>query len=464
MKTLFVVVVLAVLGAVYYFAGKASGPTINILQPVKAIGKNGELVVTVESPKAALKSFEVVFEQGKTRTPLFTWTPATASQLVKDGENRLKLTRPIGKSQLPQLEQGTAKISITAVRPVLFGLREVRSAAERQIEVRLTPPSLAVLSTFHYINLGGSEMVIYRVTPNDVKSGVQVGDHEYPGFPASGAGIPNADPAMRVAFFALLWNQDVNTPISVFARDDYGNDAHASFDYRVFPKKFRDSRIPLDDRFLARVVPAILQNSTELKVEDPSNLLASFLRINNDLRKANNARITALAAGSAPQILWRGAFKQLTNTAVEGGFADQRTYVYNGQEVDHQTHLGFDLASTAATPVHVANSGKVVHAGWLGIYGNCVIVDHGMGLQSIYAHMSSVEVKVGDNVPMGATLGRSGATGLAGGDHLHFSILLGGNPVTAIDWWSPKWIQDRIQRKLQEAGAPAGTSAAAAAN
>jgi murein DD-endopeptidase MepM/ murein hydrolase activator NlpD len=461
MKTFFVVIVLAILGAVYYFAGKASGPAINIVQPVKAMGKSGELVVTVETPKAELKSFEVVFEQGSTKTPLYTWTPATASQLVADGENKLKLVRPIGKEQLPQLAQGTAKISVTAVRPVLFGLREVGSSAERQIEVRLTPPSLAVLSTFHYINLGGSEMVVYRVTPNDVKSGVRVGDHEYPGYPASGAGIPNADPALRVAFFALLWNQDVNTPINVFARDDYGNDAHATFDYRVFPKKFRDSKIPLDDRFLARVVPAILQNSTELKVQDPSNLLQSFLRINNDLRKMNNARITELAASSSPQILWKGAFKQMTNSAVEGGFADQRTYIYNGQDVDHQTHLGFDLASLAASPVHASNSGKIVHAGWLGIYGNAVIVDHGMGLQSIYAHMSSIEVKVGDSVVEGATLGRSGATGLAGGDHLHFSMLLGGNPVTAVDWWSAKWVQDRIMRKLEEAGAPASTTAAA---
>jgi murein DD-endopeptidase MepM/ murein hydrolase activator NlpD len=461
MKTFFILVVLAILGAVYYFAGKASGPAINIVQPVKAIGKNGELVITVETPKALLKSFDVTFEQGATKTALYSWSPATAPQLVADGENKLKLTRAIGKAQLPDLVAGTAKIKVTAVRPVLFGLREVSSSAERQFDVRLTPPTLAVLSTHHYINLGGSEMVVYRVTPNDVKSGVLVGDKEYPGYPASGAGIPNADPALRVAFFALLWNQDVNTPISVFARDDYGNDAHATFDYRVFPKKFRDSKIPVDDRFLARVVPAILQNTPELKVEDPSNLLQSFLRINNDLRKANNARITALAASSSPQILWKGAFKQMTNSAVEGGFADQRTYIYNGQEVDHQTHLGFDLASTAATPVHASNSGRVVHAGWLGIYGNAVIVDHGMGLQSIYAHMSSIDAKVGDSVAEGATLGRSGATGLAGGDHLHFSMLLGGSPVTAIDWWSTQWVQDRIMRKLQDAGLPAPAGATA---
>jgi murein DD-endopeptidase MepM/ murein hydrolase activator NlpD len=184
--------------------------------------------------------------------------------------------------------------------------------------------------------------------------------------------------------------------------------------------------------------------------------LSSFLSINRDLRKQNNTTIAALAKKSEPKLLWQGPFRQLSNTAVEAGFADQRTYTYKGKAVDQQTHLGFDLASTTAAPVEAANQGKVVFAGWLGIYGNCVILDHGMGLQSLYAHLSSIEAKVGDTVSTNGRLGRSGTTGLAGGDHLHFTMLLGGNPVTAVDWWSSKWIQDRITRKLREAGATAG--------
>jgi murein DD-endopeptidase MepM/ murein hydrolase activator NlpD len=313
----------------------------------------------------------------------------------------------------------------------------------------LTPPQIAVLSQFHYINHGGSELVVYRVNPPDVESGVRVGDREYTGFPAGGA-----DPALRLAFFALLWDQPVNTPITVFAHDSVGNEGSGTFDFRVFAKQFRSSTINVDDRFLSRVVPAILQNSTELKVDDPSNQLASFLSINRDLRRMNNETISALAAETAPEILWRGAFKQLINTAVEAGFADQRTYVYNGQDVDHQVHLGFDLASTANAPVRAANRGRVVHAGWLGIYGNCVIIDHGMGLQSLYAHLSSTAVNTGDLVESEAELGRSGATGLAGGDHLHFTMLLGGNAITPIDWWSAQWVQDRVLRKLDSAGIP----------
>jgi hypothetical protein len=457
-KVLIVVILLGVgAAAVWVNAGRETGPAIEITGP-EVIGQTGDITVTVTTPRGALRAFEVALTQGETRTPVFALTPETATALTADGD-RVSITRPTGKRTVPDLKAGAAKVTVSAVRPVLFGLREARSTASRDIAVRLNPPLIAALSQFHYVNHGGSEMVVYRVTPPDAESGVRVGDYEYRGFPATGAGIPSTDPGLRVAFFALLWDQPVNTPISVYARDSIGNEGRGSFDFRVFDKQFRASKIPLDDRFLARVVPPILANSTELQVDNPNDMLAGYLAINRELRRMNNETITKLSHETAPEILWRGHFKQLLNTAVEAGFADQRTYVYNGQDVDHQVHLGFDLASVAGAPVKAANRGRVVHAGWLGIYGNCVILDHGMGLQSLYAHLSSIGVQVGQTVERDAELGRSGATGLAGGDHLHFTMLLSGNAVTPIDWWSWQWVQDRIMRKLTEAGAPASIAA-----
>jgi murein DD-endopeptidase MepM/ murein hydrolase activator NlpD len=445
-KVLFVLVVLAV-GAVALWvnAGQAEGPAIDISGPA-VIGQTGEIAVTVTAPGAALTDFAVTIAQADSSVPVFNLTAETAAELSTAGD-RVTLTRPAGKRVYQDLKAGEAEVRVTAVRPVLFGLRQATSTATRALEVRLTPPQVAVLSQFHYINHGGSELVVYRVNPPDAESGVRVGDREYRGFPAGGA-----DPALRLAFFALLWDQDLNTPIHVFARDLVGNESSGAFDFRVFPKQFRTSTINVDDRFLARVVPPILQNSPELVVADPGNLLAAYLAINRDLRRMNDETISRIALETAPELLWQGAFKQLVNTAVEAGFADQRTYVHNGQDVDRQVHLGFDLASTAAAPVLAANRGRVVHAGWLGIYGNCVILDHGMGLQSLYAHLSSIEVGMGDVVEVDHQLGRSGATGLAGGDHLHFTMLLNGNAVTPIDWWSAQWVEDRVVRKLNDAG------------
>ncbi len=451
-KVLAVLVLLLVAaGAVWHFAGKADPPVIKIAQPAQLVGQTGQLDVTVTAPGGKLTLLEISLQQGGERLPLADMSAADVAALERQGENTVRYTRSIGKRDLPALEAGPVTVVVRAARPVLFGLREIPAAESHTVEVRLAPPVVSVASRFHFINHGGSEMVVYRVRPADVASGVRVGDIEYPGYPATGAGIEGADPGLRVAFFALLWDQPADTPILLYARDEVGNETRAGFDHRVFEKKFRNSRIMLNDGFLQKVVPAILYNTPDFTVEDPSDLLASYLRINGDLRRKNAAMIEDLAGSTAPQILWQGPFKQLINTAVEAGFADQRTYVYDGEAVDHQVHLGFDLASTANAPVLAANSGRVVHAGWLGIYGNCVILDHGMGLQSLYAHLSAIDVAVGDDVQKNQRLGLSGSTGLAGGDHLHFTMLLAGHAVTPIDWWSEQWVQDRILRKLREA-------------
>jgi murein DD-endopeptidase MepM/ murein hydrolase activator NlpD len=275
----------------------------------------------------------------------------------------------------------------------------------------------------------------------------------YPGFPASGAGIAGADPELRVAFFALLYHQDLATPIRLFARDEAGNVSHASLDHKAFPKPFSKGRIELNDAFLQRVVPDILEHAPELKlaVAPGESYLPAFLRMNNDLRRMNAERIVELSRQSAAEALWKGPFLALGNAKVESKFAEYRTYVYEGKAVDRQVHLGFDLAVTKRIPVQAGNDGKVVFADFLGIYGNCIVIDHGMGVQSLYGHLSSMEVKPGDAVKKGQQIGRSGMTGLAGGDHLHFSIQVQGHPVNPVEWWDPHWVEDRVARKLREA-------------
>ena len=297
-------------------------------------------------------------------------------------------------------------------------------------------------------------MVVYRATPPDVTSGVRVGGVDYRGFPL--AGTAAGTPGVNIAFFALLYDQDLKTPIEAFARDEAGNETRATFVDDVFEKPVKRSRIEIDDDFINRTVPDIIGHSPELKMSGPSgDLLADFLKVNGELRRVNADEIAAFAKQTAPTKLWKEPFVQLGNSKVEAGFADHRTYFYKGKEVDQQVHLGFDLAVTTHVPVAAANDGTVVNASWLGIYGNCVIIDHGLGVQSLYGHMQSFDVKVGDKVMRGQTLGRSDSTGLAGGDHVHFTMLVGGRMVNPVEWWDPHWIQDRVDRKLSDAGATA---------
>jgi murein DD-endopeptidase MepM/ murein hydrolase activator NlpD len=449
-----ILILALVAGGAYVVAGRAGGPSIQIEKPDKFVGASTPVEVVVGAPGANLKSLKVVFDQNGKQTTLYEMASGqpTGEGVKLDGADKLRITRNVGRQEVPDLKSGPAKITVTASRAVFRGLRTLQSSASHDVTVRLERPQVSVVSTKHYINLGGSEMVVYRATPADVISGVLVGDIEYPGYPATGAstieGVKFDDPAVRIAFFALRYDQDLKTPIRLFARDEAGNTARGDFDYTTFPKPFKKSKIPLDDKFLDRVVPAILAGTTEVKPDGDN--LAKFLVINGELRRKNAAKIASFAKDSAPEILWRGVvFHPFGNNAVESAFADQRTYIYNGKEVDRQTHLGFDLASFTNVKIVAANRGKVVYADELGIYGNCVIIDHGMGVQSLYGHLSSIGVKAGQTVEKEQEIGRSGMTGLAGGDHLHFTMLVNGNMVNPVEWWDQHWIQDRILRKLK---------------
>ena len=441
-------------GGAYVVAGRAGGPSIQIEKPEKFVGASTPVEVVVGAPGANLKTIKIVFDQNGKQTTLYSMENGQPSGegIKMDGPDKLVISRTIGKETVPGLQSGAARITVTAARSALRGIRTLQSSASHDVQVRLERPQVSIVSSKHYINLGGSEMVVYRTTPADVVSGVLVGDIEYPGYPAAGAstidGVKFDDPTLRIAFFALRYDQDLKTPIRLFARDEAGNTARGDFDYTTFPKPFKKSKIPLDDKFLDRVVPAILAGTTEIKPEGDN--LAKFLAINSELRRKNAAKIASFAKESLPEILWQGVvFHPFGNNAVESAFADQRTYLYNGKEVDQQIHLGFDLASFTGMKVVAANRGKVLLAEELGIYGNCVILDHGMGVQSLYGHLSSIAVKAGQMVEKEQEIGKSGMTGLAGGDHLHFTMLVNGNMVNPVEWWDAHWIQDRILRKLK---------------
>jgi murein DD-endopeptidase MepM/ murein hydrolase activator NlpD len=442
-------------GVTYVVAGRGAPPRLTINKPDRLVGQTGALDVTAQAPNAKFTTLTIALEQNGKSVPLFALdasagaASATASKdaiVTAIDRNQIRISRELGKRSVPDLQAGAARIVVTATRPSFLNLRTLTSTASKDFQVRLESPRIAVLSTHHHINHGGAEMVVYRATPADVASGVRVGDVEYPGYPLSGD--------LKAAFFALLYDQDLNTRIQAFARDEAGNEAKATFIDNVFEKPQRKSRIELDDKFLNRVVPDILEHAPELKLTPPpegSDMMPAFLRINGELRKINADQIAALAKKSSPTRQWEGPFVQLGNSKVEASFADHRTYFYKEKEVDRQVHLGFDLAVTAHVPVIAAHAGTVVYADWLGIYGNTIVIDHGMGVQSLYGHLMSFDVKVGDHVTRGQTIGRSDSTGLAGGDHVHFTMLVGGRMVNPVEWWDKKWMTDRVERKLQEA-------------
>jgi murein DD-endopeptidase MepM/ murein hydrolase activator NlpD len=318
-----------------------------------------------------------------------------------------------------------------------------RALVSQPVTIDLTPPRLEILAATRYVSPGGAVMVAFKAGDAS-RVDVTVGKRVFPSF---AYGPP--DRGARVALIALPYDYDTGTPLGVTARDEAGNTAARGVPVELKPRAFPRDTIKLSEAFLQAKVPELLPQRPPTQP-----LLDGFLIINRDQRKQAEEEKVKIGAKTADKPLWSGPFVQPRNTKVFSNFAETRTYVYEGRTVDTQVHVGFDLASTKQTPVPAANSGQIAFAGPLTIYGNAVIVDHGLGLQTLYAHLSTIDVKVGDAVDKGHVLGRSGTSGLAVGDHLHFEVLVSGVSVTPVEWWDGKWIRDRVNKPLKDAGLP----------
>jgi hypothetical protein len=317
---------------------------------------------------------------------------------------------------------------------------------EIPVQVDLEPPRIWVESGLTYVRRGGAAAVVYSLDEPTSRDGVEVGDAFFPGFPFPGEAAGQKTPAggRRFAIFAVPRNAPANAPILAVAVDEAGNRTAVGWMTRLQEREFPDVRINLGGGFLSSKVPE-LAASLGVAGDDP---ISTFQKINSETRAANERQIREIVASSTAEPHWRGAFQQLRNSAVTSLFAEHRSYFAEGEKVSEAIHYGYDLASTAGAPITAANAGRVIFQDALGIYGNCVILDHGLGLTSLYAHLSRIDVKEGDLLEKDQRLGLSGATGLAGGDHLHFAVMVGSTYVDPKEWWDPKWVSEHIEARL----------------
>ena len=434
-----VVVVVLVVGVVSYFAWRQSVPGVRAeFSPVpKFLGVRTPLTVRLKAARGAVQSVEIVVVQDQSRAVLaqqsFAGAPEQHVDLVVAGREL-------------NLREGPAALEVRARddfwRPIRLGDRPIASAP---VIIKFTPPTLEVLAATHYLYQGGGGLAVLRAKGAS-RVGVKVGEQIFPGYP-----VGEGDAAVAVALFALPWNLPDLAPIGAWAEDEAGNSVSRPLPSELKPRRFPSGTVEISDKLLAAKLPELLPERPSIPADQQ---VEAFLVVNRDKRKAAENTKREVAARTKPRPLWTGAFIQPRNTKVFSNFAETRSYRHNGKEIDTQVHFGFDLASLQNSPVPAANAGTVVFAGPLTIYGNAVIVDHGLGLMTLYGHLSAIEVKEGASVTQGQELGRTGTTGLAVGDHLHYEVLIQGVSVTPVEWWDGKWIRDHIGRPLREANVP----------
>jgi hypothetical protein len=432
---LVLVPVLLAVGVVAYVAWRQSVPGVRVtVPPPSLIGQKTPVTVALQAARGNVTRAEVRLAQAGRSTVIARLDGAPAP--------RAELPATVEPAALG-FKEGDATLEIWARddfwRPIRL---DDRAIAQLPVKLDLTPPRIEILAATQYVSPGGAALVALRL-PEAGRAEVRVGTQAFPSFPY---GPP--DKGARVAFIALPWDF-AGAGMSVGAVDEAGNAASSAVPAELKPRKFPRDTIEIKDAFLEAKVPELLPQ------RPPGQpLIDGFLVVNRDQRRQAEEGKRRIGAQTGDRPLWEGPFVQPRNTKVFANFAEARTYLYQGRPIDTQVHFGYDLAATRQMPVPAANTGVVVFAGPLTIYGNTIVVDHGLGLQTLYAHLSSLAVKPGDRVEKGQEIARSGTSGLAIGDHLHYEVLVHGVSVTPLEWWDAKWLRDRVARPLKQAGLP----------
>ncbi len=430
-RNFFILFLLAAIGlGIYVFIRDGSQPSLSLEPQGEVASFNTDFTVELKARHIGLKSLSVTLSQ--------------------DGKNvnvlhRTFKDKPLAHTEVFRLprdggfKEGPVELTIVVrTYSLLSYIGRGKVSLVRKLTLDMTPPRITVNQGVHNVNQGGAGVVSFSVSKPLLRVGVAVGAYFFPAYLQK-----NGD---YFCFFAMPHEmQPANFKPRIVARDPAGNEATQSLYIYAVPKRFKFDKLNIPDSFLNDK----MSQYSALYPEETSPL-EIYKRVNNELRKQNESTLLRVGQDTSPTALWAGPFLRLPNAAGRAGFGDQRDYYYNGAKIDHQTHLGVDLASVANAPVPAANDGKVVFAEFFGIYGNCVIIDHGLGLQSLYSHLDSMEVAVGAEVKRGQVIGKTGTTGLAGGDHLHFGILISGVQVSPMEWWDEHWISDNILKHLNK--------------
>ncbi len=423
-----VIAVLAVGG--YMLFRDFSSPEIALSPEVERVSPTLPLTLTATDEGSGIKSIQVQVRRNNRIIPIL-------KEEYKGVEKKQEVTFNL---QETGLRDTFFELEVKVTDSSWAGFGRGNSVTQvYSMRMDSTPPRISIKTSPPYVRQGGAGVIQYSVNKEVSKTGVKVNNLFFKGYQQE-----NGDYVCFFAFPYYMATSDFNP--KVMAVDLSGNAKESEVPVFRIKRDFKKESIAVEN-FLA-----IKEAEFAELVPDADSDLERFLKINGPMRKQNAETLLEIGKTSSGKVLWKDAFQPLPKAANRAGFADHRTYTWEGKNVDEQTHLGFDYASVRNAEIPAANSGTVIFTGYLGIYGNLVVIDHGLGLQSLYSHMSEINVDTGQNVARGDILGRTGTTGMAVGDHLHFGILVGGLEVTPLEWLDSHWVKDNIADRLKNIG------------
>jgi len=380
---------------------------------------------------------------------------------VSDGKNNLLVANEV---ILENVKNKT--LSIVYPKKVVEGVRLNPRATKLQVSVEVSDksnwnffqgntvkkiinvkidykrPDVNILANSYSVTRGGVGLVVF-----------QVKDEALEGFYVEATGNQfQAQPYKEEGTYATLiawpFNKE-NFSANIVAIDKAGNKRISTIPFYLSSRRYKTSWMEAKDKFIDGKISDLIASEPDYSMID--DRLEKLKTINEVMRLKNEDLIHSLSKKVSTEILdeWKiKKFYPLKNAAKVASFGDDRHYYYQEKEneVSQSQHVGLDLASTKMAKVVSSNAGRVVYADYNGIYGNMPMIDHGLGLYTLYGHCSNLMVKTGDDIGAGFAIAQTGRSGLALGDHLHFGMLVQGIEVRPEEWMDRKWIRDNIDK------------------
>ncbi len=413
-------------------------PTIKI--PKYSYWNTKNPLKVILSDNFGLKSYQLTLSDGKKEVPV-----AIEDDLGGIKAKKILVKYPKGKlDKKAKVLTLKIKVSDSSRWNYLSG-----NSAKKAIKLKIdySRPDINVLANSYSIRQGGSALVIFQAYDDDAlaKLYIHAGGMKF-----------KAQPYKKEGYYAALvawpFTQD-SFQAKVFAQDKAGNRRSAEIPFYLKKIRYKTSLIKASDKFIDGKITDLAEQSDKYMKDDRLKRLKA---INETMRIDNEKLIYKYTSKISKEKIkgWKiKKFYPLKNGKKVASFGDHRYYYFKDKKrvISESYHLGYDMASTKMAPIVVSNPGEVVFAGYNGIYGNMPIIDHGLGLYTLYGHCSSMSVKEGDEVRRGEVIAKTGVSGLALGDHLHFGILVQGIEVRPIEWLDGKWINDNIDKIFMDA-------------
>ena len=346
------------------------------------------------------------------------------------------------------LSDGGVEIQITATDSSYFGFG---NTAKKTIRTTLDTqkPYIDILTHSYKIVRGGSAFVVFQALDDNLAAiTLEGGRWQFkPVYFADGG------------YYAALvaWDvRDNDFNARVIVEDKAGNRSVMPVPFYRVKREYKTSTIKIGNDFIDGKITSLISEINQNSPESLATPADKFSYINKTIRDKNVEIVNLVGqnynqAMILPTDFALSKFYPLRNGAAVGRFGDHRYFSYENNIIGESYHLGIDFASVKQAPVILSNGGVVAFAGFNGIYGNMVIIDHGLGLMSLYAHLSRIDVHEGQQLESGAQIGNTGLTGLVLGDHLHFATLVQGVESNPTEWLDSKWINDNLFKIIKDA-------------